>query len=189
MVRESMIFRLIRDLRLQDVREILFPYPDPSPDQYLSDDLLFNLPTTISVPEVVDDTLDLIRDMTYTIIEYERSHRVPSSFTDLLHKVTIQAAKTGHLVMTDVLLHSGGNLMAIYDDLAPLTTEVEGLDTIVNKYFPGIWNSVETGNIHDLRRLVNYWCSTDVEYNGQSLLDLAKENGNEAVIRLVLGSY
>lgn len=62
---------------------------------------------------------------------------------------------------------------------------------LVSKYFPGVWNAVETGNIEELRRLINYWCYIDLrdETGEVSLLELANQSDNEHVIRLFNGSF
>lgn len=83
------------------------------------------------------------------------------------------------------------NEEALFDILMTISQEVPGLEDIVSKYFPGVWNAVETGNIGQLRRLINYWCYIDV-YNSTgeiSLIELAHETGNEQVIRLVTGAH
>ena len=91
----------------------------------------------------------------------------------------------------ETLFAADKNEETLFDILMTISQEVPGLEEIVSKYFPGVWNAVETGNIGQLRRLINYWCYIDVyDSTGEiSLIELAHETGNEQVIRLVTGAH
>lgn len=191
---------LIQSFRIRQLRAILFPEAaDASSAQYLEYDLLKSLPTIMPAIEYDTERDGDRRDMTYTVIEFERCHRSAEDFTDVLHSAILSAAHASDPLLVEVMIHSGGNLfypitsgpdesdeaVTLFDALSQLPD----MQDVVNLYFPGVWNAVETGNIHDLRRLVNCWCSTDLYLNGESLLQLAHRMGHESVIRLIAGAH
>ena len=187
---------LIQSFQIRELRSLLFT-PDASlRTHYLRHKLLQNLPTILPINEKDGgERSGDRRDMAYTIIEFERSNRHPEDFTRILHASILKAAKNRDALLVEVMIHSGGNLFYsnpddsttgnIFDEISQIPEMAE----VIDKYFPGIWNAVETGNIDDLRRLVNCWCSTDVYYDGEFLIQLAHRVGHESVIRLVTGAH
>lgn len=191
---------MIRTFRIRELRSMFFPEDTgKSGAQYLEYDLLKSLSTILPASEFDGRDGDR-RDMAYTIIEFERSHRSPKEFTEILHSALLSAGYGGDPLLVEVMIHSGANLFYpiacgpqeeedntnnVFDAL----TQIPGMQDVVDLYFPGVWNAVETSNIQDLRRLVNCWCSTDVYLNGESLIQLAHRMGHEPVIRLVAGAH
>lgn len=193
------VTHLIQSYQIRDLRNLLFdPVHASTRSHYLSFDLLKNLPTILSKPD--HDSHDQHdgdrRDMAYTIIEFERRNRHPDDFTKILHEAILTAAQeTVDPLLVEVMIHSGGNFFYtitedvtcsnLFDHISP----IHQMQEVIDKYFPGIWNAVETGNMDDLRRLINCWCNIDIHYKGESLIQLAHRVGHESVIRLVTGAH
>ena len=229
---ECQVLILITHLEVRELQRKLFPLNSPSTMKFLRLDLLSSLPDLIHVPEEVHDRLDKIRDITYTVVGYERLHRRAKDLTQVMIKTMMTAVRKRHSVILDVLLHSfGGNLFytvkgggnsysdrswkekpkgiefsslekqgddaSLFDVLTGIVAEMEDhednsvMTDIISKYFPGVWSAVKTGNIEELRRLINYWCFIDIydESGNVSLIKMAHETGNDQVIRLVSGGH
>lgn len=47
---------------------------------------------------------------------------------------------------------------------------------------PGLWHAMESGDHDKVVNMLNKWCKIDINVDGTSLIDRAKEKGNAKII-------
>jgi len=50
---------------------------------------------------------------------------------------------------------------------------------------PGLWHAVESDDKEKVKTMLEYWCKIDINVDGVSLIERAKEKGNTEIIELL----
>lgn len=181
---ENELIYCVNHLILDKVRQILQKNPDGS---FLSLKLVSN---AISDEPFTDSIIQQRKELFFILVDYEQTFTPSDDFGCRIHENLVTAARMKDVAALEVLLLSGCDLFyevnerdTVYDVMMQDPDDrVRGLS---DKYFPGIWNAVRTGDVTETKRLINLWCSSDISLNGQSLFDFARSTGNDIIIKLI----
>jgi len=134
------------------------------------------------------------KDMSYVIVDYFRSQPIYEALLDqALYAAVIQ---TADCIVVDVLIQSGANMFQVVhmDDKDKMLYNVvrddignDQLFQVIDKYFPSLLHAIEGEDTKQVRRLINYWCATDIQRYGKTMLEIAISSENEDLIRLISG--
>ncbi|KAI1292840.1 hypothetical protein HDE_06808 [Halotydeus destructor] len=185
------LYKLLIRLDITEARKILF---NDEAGKFKSLDMLKFFSSHQDIDRTAP-TSDQRRLIAYALVEYEYIHCNEVEIEKSLNSSLRLAMVADDAIVCDVLLQAGADMFAmvdgtedtIYDTI--MASDQDAIKELVDKYFPGVWSTVEAENISDLRRLVNNWCSTDIFKGGVHLNEKALETGHEAVIRLVTGVH
>ncbi|GAV09240.1 hypothetical protein RvY_18813 [Ramazzottius varieornatus] len=89
------------------------------------------------------------------------------------------------LELCEALLCCGIPMTPLFFQSIPL--EQDDVRQLCAKFCPDIWTSIKTGNVKQVRCLVNLWHKVDLVRNGKSLFQLAIEHSNPYIISLIGG--
>ena len=62
---------------------------------------------------------------------------------------------------------------------------LEDIQRVFMNYGKGMGPAVQEGDIDSIRIAINFCCRTDISMDGMTLLDIAFENSDENIIRLI----
>jgi hypothetical protein len=71
--------------------------------------------------------------------------------------------------------------------LDSIPVSYEEVKTLCAKFYPDMWSAVQTGNVKQVRCLVNLWHTVSLVRNGKPLFQLAIEHSNPYIISLIGG--
>ena len=186
---ENDLIYCVNHLMLDKVRQRLQKDSDGSLIRF---NLLSNAISGETFPEA---TIETRKELFFILVDYERSFRSSHEFGNSIHENLVTAAKLKDVAALDVLLVSGCDLFyevneneTVYDVMMQDSDDrIQGLS---DKFFPGIWNAVRTGDVAETKRLLwCLWCSSDTSLDGQSLSNFARSTGNDIIIKLIDATF
>lgn len=181
---ENELIYCVNHLVVNKVRQILQKNTDGSFSH------LKLLSNAISDETFTDSIIEKRKELFFILVDYERSFSSSSDFGNEIHENLVAAAKMKDVAALDVLLLSGSDLFyevkeneTVYDVM--MQDPDDRIRALSDKYFPGIWNAVRTGDVVETKRLISLWCSCDMSLDGQTLSNFARSTGNDIIIKLI----
>ncbi|XP_055331705.1 uncharacterized protein LOC129583772 [Paramacrobiotus metropolitanus] len=134
------------------------------------------------------DNSQAILDIKYTTAReiYALSNAGEISITDSRWECALVAAiAKNDIQLIEAILCCG--IPMTHPILNIISPEQKEVAALCKKFYPDIWMAVRTGNVKQVRCLVNLWHKVSLTRNGRTLFHFAVDNANPYIISLIGG--